>query len=59
MKIKESLLGYIKVAASFNHLKLGTKYYFASDNIEVIEIGVPAEHVTTIDHEHDSFQTIL
>ncbi len=23
---------------------------FASDNIEVIEIGVPAEHVTTIDH---------
>jgi len=24
---------------------------FASDNIEVIEIGVPAEHMTTIDHE--------
>jgi quercetin dioxygenase-like cupin family protein len=24
---------------------------YASDNIEVIEIGVPAEHVTTIDHE--------
>ena len=24
---------------------------FASNNIEVIEIGVPAEHVTTIDHE--------
>ena len=24
---------------------------FASDNIEVIEIGVPAEHLTTIDHE--------
>ena len=24
---------------------------FASDNIEVIEIGVPAEHVTTIDHQ--------
>ena len=24
---------------------------FASDNIEVLEIGVPAEHVTTIDHE--------
>ncbi|WP_415402047.1 cupin domain-containing protein [Tateyamaria sp. SN3-11] len=24
---------------------------FASDSIEVIEIGVPAEHVTTIDHE--------
>jgi quercetin dioxygenase-like cupin family protein len=24
---------------------------FASDNIEVIEIGVPAEHVTEIDHE--------
>lgn len=23
----------------------------ASDNVEVIEIGVPAEHVTTIDHE--------
>ncbi|MCR9125505.1 MAG: cupin domain-containing protein [Rhodobacteraceae bacterium] len=23
---------------------------FASDNIEVIEIGVPAEHITTIDH---------
>ncbi|MGC3939220.1 cupin domain-containing protein [Roseobacter sp. EG26] len=26
---------------------------FASENIEVIEIGVPAEHVTTIDHEMD------
>jgi len=24
---------------------------FASDNIEVLEIGVPAEHVTTIDHD--------
>ena len=24
---------------------------YASDNIEVIEIGVPADHVTTIDHE--------
>lgn len=24
---------------------------YASDNIEVIEIGVPAEHVTTIDHD--------
>ena len=24
---------------------------YASDNIEVIEIGVPAEHVTTIDHQ--------
>ena len=24
---------------------------FASENIEVIEIGVPAEHITTIDHE--------
>ncbi|WP_299153490.1 cupin domain-containing protein [uncultured Tateyamaria sp.] len=24
---------------------------FASDNIEVIEIGVPAEHITTIDHD--------
>ncbi len=23
----------------------------ASDNVEVIEIGVPAEHITTIDHE--------
>ena len=27
------------------------KVLFASDNIEVIEIGVPAEHITTIDHE--------
>ena len=27
------------------------KVLFASDNIEVIEIGVPAEHVTTIDHD--------
>ena len=26
------------------------KVLYASDNIEVIEIGVPAEHVTTIDH---------
>ena len=26
---------------------------YASDNIEVIEIGVPAEHVTTIEHEMD------
>ncbi|MEM8631630.1 MAG: cupin domain-containing protein [Pseudomonadota bacterium] len=26
---------------------------FASDNIEVIEIGVPAEHITTIDHGMD------
>ncbi len=24
---------------------------YASENIEVVEIGVPAEHVTTIDHE--------
>jgi len=24
---------------------------YASNNIEVIEIGVPAEHVTEIDHE--------
>jgi len=24
---------------------------FASDNIEVVEIGVPAEHITEIDHE--------
>lgn len=27
------------------------KVLFASDNVEVIEIGVPAEHVTTIDHD--------
>ncbi len=27
------------------------KVLFASDNIEVIEIGVPAEHITTIDHD--------
>ena len=27
------------------------KVLYASDNIEVVEIGVPAEHVTTIDHE--------
>ena len=27
------------------------KVLYASDNIEVIEIGVPAEHVTTIDHD--------
>jgi quercetin dioxygenase-like cupin family protein len=27
------------------------KVLYASDNIEVIEIGVPAEHITTIDHE--------
>ena len=26
------------------------KVLYASDNIEVIEIGVPAEHITTIDH---------
>ncbi len=26
---------------------------YASENIEVIEIGVPAEHVTTIEHEMD------
>lgn len=25
----------------------------ASDNVEVVEIGVPAEHVTTIDHQMD------
>ena len=24
---------------------------FASDNLEVIEVGVPADHVTTLDHE--------
>lgn len=24
---------------------------YASDNIEVVEIGVPAEHITTIDHD--------
>ena len=27
------------------------KVLYASENIEVIEIGVPAEHVTTIDHK--------
>lgn len=27
------------------------KVLFASDNVEVIEIGVPAEHMTTIDHD--------
>ena len=27
------------------------KVLYASDNIEVIEIGVPAEHITTIDHD--------
>jgi len=27
------------------------KVLFASENIEVVEIGVPAEHVTTIDHD--------
>lgn len=27
------------------------KVLYASENIEVIEIGVPAEHITTIDHE--------
>ena len=32
---------------------------FASDNIEVIEIGVPAEHVTTIDHEMELPTTTL
>lgn len=26
---------------------------YASDNIEVIEVGVPAEHITTIDHDLD------
>jgi quercetin dioxygenase-like cupin family protein len=31
--------------------KIRHRVLFASDNIEVIEIGVPAEHVTTIDHE--------
>ena len=29
--------------------KIRHKVLYASDNIEVIEIGVPAEHVTTID----------
>ncbi|NNK78408.1 MAG: cupin domain-containing protein, partial [Litoreibacter sp.] len=27
------------------------KVLYASDNIEVIEIGVPADHITTIDHD--------
>ena len=27
------------------------KVLYASENIEVIEIGVPAEHITTIDHD--------
>lgn len=31
--------------------KIRHKVLYASDNIEVIEIGVPAEHVTTIDHD--------
>ena len=31
--------------------KIRHRVLYASDNIEVIEIGVPAEHVTTIDHE--------
>ena len=30
--------------------KIRHKVLFASNNIEVIEIGVPAEHITTIDH---------
>ncbi len=32
---------------------------YASDNIEVIEIGVPAEHVTTIDHDMELPTRIL
>ncbi len=31
--------------------KIRHRVHHASPNIEVIEIGVPAEHVTTIDHE--------
>lgn len=31
--------------------KIRHKVLFASENIEVIEIGVPAKHITTIDHE--------
>ncbi len=31
--------------------KIRHRVLFASDNIEVIEIGVPAEHITTIDHD--------
>lgn len=32
---------------------------YASDNIEVIEIGVPAEHITTIDHEMELPNKVL
>ncbi len=32
---------------------------FASDNIEVIEIGVPADHVTTIDHDMELPNDVL
>ena len=32
---------------------------FASDNIEVIEIGVPAEHITTIDHDMELPNPVL
>mgnify|MGYP003323875405 CR=1 FL=1 len=35
------------------------KVLYASDNIEVIEIGVPAEHVTTIDHDMNYLQKKL
>ncbi|MFK7867721.1 MAG: cupin domain-containing protein [Roseobacter sp.] len=31
--------------------KIRHRVLYASDNIEVIEIGVPAEHITTIDHD--------
>ncbi len=31
--------------------KIRHRVLVASDNVEVIEIGVPAEHVTTIDHD--------
>ncbi|MEM7061412.1 MAG: cupin domain-containing protein [Pseudomonadota bacterium] len=31
--------------------KIRHRVLVASDNVEVIEIGVPAEHITTIDHE--------
>jgi len=33
--------------------KIRHRVLVASDNVEVIEIGVPAEHITTIDHDMD------
>ncbi len=35
------------------------KVLYASENIEVIEIGVPAEHVTTIDHSMDLPNSVI